>query len=197
MLLGELDPQAIGPAIEFATHYEPTPLADFNSLMKSVPPGFVFSDATFVDIGSGMGRVLMLASHFPFKQIVGIEISPALHEIARENISNFKGAGKKCRDIRLMRADAAECALPPGNLLVYLYNPFEGAHFEQFVQRLACEMHDDLVLVYHTPTQRNEVEKHAAFVLCAQTGCGVVYRKELAQKERGVDGLIARAHFEM
>lgn len=183
MLLGELDPQAIGPSIEFATHYEPTPLADFNSLMKSVPPGFIFSDATFVDIGSGMGRVLMLASHYSFKQIVGVEISPALHEIARENISNFKNAGK-C-DVRLVRADAAEYTFPPGNLLVYLYNPFEGTHFEQFLQRLAREIHGDLVLVYHTPTQRKEIEKHPAFVLCAQTGCGVVYvyRKALSQKE--------------
>lgn len=197
MFLGELDPQAIGPAIEFATHYEPTPLADFEVLMKSVPPGFIFSDATFVDVGSGMGRVLMLASRYGFKQVVGVEISPALNEIARENIAVFKDAGSLCRDIRLVCADAATFALPHGNLLLYLYNPFEGPLFEQFIMHVLGETDGELVLLYHTPTQRDEIEKHSAFAVHAETDCGVVYRKELAQEERRVDGLIARAHFEM
>ena len=39
-------------------------------------------DYTFLDIGSGKGRVLMLASDAPFRHIVGVELSPALTAIA-------------------------------------------------------------------------------------------------------------------
>ena len=177
-MLGELDPEAIGPALEFATHYEPTPLADFEILMKSVPPDFRFSDACFLDIGSGMGRVVMLASRYPFRQIVGVEVSPALHEIARENVARFKNAHARCRDIRLVRADATACAFPRGALLVYIYNPFEGRLFSQFVERLLHETAgEDVVLIYHTPTQREQLEKHSAFGLVAERECGLVYRR--------------------
>lgn len=177
MLLGELDPEAIGPALEFATHYEPTPLADFDALLKAVPPGFPFSDATFVDIGSGMGRVLMLAAAHAFKQIVGVEISPALHEIARENLARYKIRADRRPDVRLVRSDARDYVFPAGNLLIYLYNPFEGPVFQEVIERLLLECSDDLVLIYHTPTQRDMLEGRAAFTLCADLGCGVVYRK--------------------
>lgn len=177
MPLGELDPDAIGPAIEFATHYEPTPLADFQALLAAVPRDFAFSKATFIDIGSGMGRVLMLASAHAFKQIVGVEISPALHEIARENLARFKRTATQHSDFRLVCGDARAYVFPPGKLLVYLYNPFEGPVFEDFVERLARQCCDDLVLIYHTPTQRAVLDERGEFVLCADVGCGLVYRK--------------------
>ena len=37
---------------------------------------------TFVDLGSGMGRAVLVASEFPFRRIVGVEIAPELHAIA-------------------------------------------------------------------------------------------------------------------
>src|SRR5262245_56698366 len=36
----------------------------------------------FVDLGSGKGKALLLASSFPFKRIVGIEFAKELHEVA-------------------------------------------------------------------------------------------------------------------
>ncbi len=37
---------------------------------------------SFVDYGSGKGRVLLLAARFPFRRVVGVEFSPELHRIA-------------------------------------------------------------------------------------------------------------------
>src|SRR5262249_16864475 len=43
----------------------------------------------FVDMGSGKGRALLVASEFAFARIVGIELSPQLHRIATENIRRY------------------------------------------------------------------------------------------------------------
>src|SRR5689334_23652607 len=34
---------------------------------------------TFVDIGSGKGRVLLMAAEYPFPHIIGVELLPELH----------------------------------------------------------------------------------------------------------------------
>lgn len=180
MFLGDLDPEAVGPGIEYATHYEPTPVRDFEALMKLVPADFTFADATFVDIGSGMGRVLMLASHHPFRQICGVEISPALHEIARENLRAYADPRQICRDIRLVRADAAAAALPPGNLVLYLYNPFQGRILARLLERLRDGHPREIVLLYHTAVAREVIEADAAFERIGDVGFGAAYRARLA-----------------
>src|SRR5882724_12595376 len=39
---------------------------------------------TFVDLGSGKGRILFLAAEFPFRRIQGIEFAVELHREAEE-----------------------------------------------------------------------------------------------------------------
>jgi SAM-dependent methyltransferase len=175
IFLGDLDPEAVGPGIAFATHYEATPVADFGRLMANVPidPRRV----TFVDVGSGMGRAVLLASLLPFKQVVGVEISPALHAIARENLAAFDGRRRRCRDIRLVRRDALSYRFPRGDLIVYLYNPFRAeAMTRMLTGLLESAARRDVVLVYHTPVERTTVESTGAFELVADLGFGLVYR---------------------
>ncbi|GAC1388367.1 MAG: hypothetical protein NVSMB31_02230 [Vulcanimicrobiaceae bacterium] len=148
-----------------------------------MPADFTPSEATFVDVGSGMGRVVLLASHYAFKQILGVEISPALHEIARENLANYRDARQRCRDIRLVRADAGSYRLPTGNLLLYLYNPFESVMVERFVQQIATQLQGrDAVLIYHTPVGRDAIEQAVGFRLVADLGFAAIYRVGLAQE---------------
>jgi SAM-dependent methyltransferase len=40
---------------------------------------------TFVDLGAGMGRAMLLASEYPFRSVVGVELNPTLARIARKN----------------------------------------------------------------------------------------------------------------
>lgn len=175
VFLGSLDPEAIGPSILDATHYEATPVGDLATLLAAVP--IPLDGATFVDLGSGMGRVALLASAYPFRQVIGVEISPALHEIARDNLGAFVGR-KLCRDVRLVRADAATFSLPRGNLIAYLYNPFRGAVLDAVVERLAQRSGETIVL-YHTPVERTAFEASGAFEQLAETARGIVYRRKL------------------
>ena len=52
------------------------------SLLTLEPSTYVF-----VDYGSGKGRALLLASLYPFKEVIGVEIAPELHAIAGANIA--------------------------------------------------------------------------------------------------------------
>jgi len=173
LFLGDLDPEAIGPNLAHATHYEPTPVGDFDPLLAAVP--FAIAGSTFVDLGAGMGRALLLAARHPFRQCVGVEISPALCEVARDNVAHMSAANLHCRDVRVVRGDAATYRFPRGDLVVYLYNPFDGAILAQVLDRLAAGQRRDAALVYHTPVQREVIEAHPAFELVGERPAGVVY----------------------
>lgn len=79
---------------------------------------------TFVDLGAGMGRALLLAAEHPFRRIVGVELHPTLARIARRNLSQWRAAGHGNMPTRVYCRDAANFLLPPGPCLVFLFNPF-------------------------------------------------------------------------
>src|SRR5207248_4009406 len=79
---------------------------------------------TFIDFGSGKGRVLLIAAGLPFRAVVGIEFSRELHEIAVQNIARFP-SDLICAGVVTSRCgDAASFPLPPSNLVCYFHNPF-------------------------------------------------------------------------
>ncbi len=71
----------------FHSPYQPTDAALFQEMMSSLP--IAFSEFTFVDLGSGKGRTLLMASEYPFRRIVGVEILPELHRAAEKNIAKL------------------------------------------------------------------------------------------------------------
>jgi SAM-dependent methyltransferase len=173
LFLGDLDPEAIGPNIEHATHYEPTPVGDLERLLAHVP--FALEAATFVDVGAGMGRAVFAAARFPFRQAIGLEISPALVAVARDNLATFAATERRCRDIRLVRGDAATFRFPKGDLVVYLYNPFDAALLARVVATLARAERTNLAILYHTPVERDVIEARPEFELVGEEPFGVAY----------------------
>jgi SAM-dependent methyltransferase len=177
MLLSELQPHGRSQAYAHATHYEPVPVADFRAMMKLVPPD-VLRASTFVDVGAGMGRAILLAAEYPFKQIVGIELAPALHEIARRNLAEARGLQQRCRDVRLIRADARRHRFPAGGLVLFLYNPFDGDALADVLDRVAQRRSAQREwLLYHTPVHAGRVLAHGYEEVAALPNAAV-YRRE-------------------
>ncbi len=177
IFLGELDPEAMGEALEDATHYEPTPVAQCNAMLDAVPtPLETFS---FVDVGAGMGRIVLLASRRPFKQITGVEFSPALCEVAQDNVVRWRrgGSGVACKDLRIVCRDALDFRFPPGDLAVYLYNPFGAASVQRLADTMAGRNDGACYVLYHTPVHRAIFDADAHFKRVAELPFGVVYRK--------------------
>ena len=83
-----------------------------------------YKDFVFVDYGAGKGRTLLVAAEFPFRKIIGVEISQKLHAIARRNLRQYRGKKLKCADIELFCGDAREFVLPNSDLVLHMYHPF-------------------------------------------------------------------------
>ncbi|RMF03139.1 MAG: hypothetical protein D6773_07740, partial [Alphaproteobacteria bacterium] len=73
---------------EEARDYRPTPVRLFRWAM-SVLPEESLPDMTFVDCGAGRGRVLLMASHYPFEKIRGAEIAAELHDDCLMNVAQY------------------------------------------------------------------------------------------------------------
>ena len=115
--------------------------------------GVDYERFTFVDLGSGKGRALLIASEYAFHAIVGVEMSPRLHAIAAANIAAYRGTAQRCRDVRSMEADATKFVFPAGPLVIYLWNPFEAPVFRIVLANLeaslAREPRDIFILYIH------------------------------------------------
>ena len=61
--------------------YQPTEPELFDQILQNVP---VEADGfTFIDLGSGKGRTLLMASDYPFRRIIGVELLAELDAIAQ------------------------------------------------------------------------------------------------------------------
>ena len=112
---GHIDGETLTPANLHNTAYygvAPSALARAIELLPEPPSGF-----TFLDIGSGKGRALLVAEKFDFAQILGCEISPELCRIAESNT-------RLNPRIEVRLQDAADFPFPATPLVVFLYHPF-------------------------------------------------------------------------
>jgi predicted RNA methylase len=103
--------------------HEPTPVAVCEFLLARVPTDFV-KRATFVDVGSGMGRVVLLAAQYAYRRVVGVERRRRLFATSRENIAIATGLVRKTGRLDLINCDITEYAWPAGDLVIFMFNPF-------------------------------------------------------------------------
>jgi len=96
------------------------------------PEGF-----TFIDYGSGKGRVLLMAALHPFRSVIGIEIAEEMHRIAEANIAHFATvAPVACKDISSLCRDARAFDPPETPLIAYFYNPCHGEILRPMVETI-------------------------------------------------------------
>jgi hypothetical protein len=106
----------------------------FEQIMQAIPVDF--SQFTFIDLGSGKGRVLLMASDYPFQRIVGVEFMADLHRVAQKNITSYSSDHQRCRQIDAFQMDARDFQFPLEPLVVYLFNPFSEPTFAHIFENL-------------------------------------------------------------
>jgi SAM-dependent methyltransferase len=141
----------VGDARDGVAHIASDP-EEFSSAMGALD--IDYSRFTFVDLGAGKGRALLLAARYGFQHIVGVEFARELVEVARRNVQ-AAGAAVLART-RIIQQDAAQFDLPQEPLVLFLYNPF-GAKTMAAVARRARASFDrhrrPLHVVYVVPEQ--------------------------------------------
>lgn len=122
---------------------------------------------TFVDLGSGKGRVALLASQRAWLRVVGIEHRSVLHDLAQRNLAAFEGRGGCRCPVVLLQADIADQALPDGPLVLFLYNSFPPRVLRPFVAGLPGR---ELRLIYVNPQHADVVEAAGFRVIAEHDG---------------------------
>jgi predicted RNA methylase len=124
----------------------------FLELIRNV--GVHYPAYTFVDIGCGKGRALLLASEFPFKSVVGVELSDILVQSAKENLRRYPAERRRCAAVEVHCMDASLYDIPSGPLLLYFFHPFGESVLTKVVQRIVASYEAsprDIRVIYSVP----------------------------------------------
>jgi SAM-dependent methyltransferase len=158
------------PALKnHAVQYEPTRAWLFADIMDKVKVDF--RNFSFVDFGSGKGRVLLLASKFPFKRIIGIEASPELCQCAQNNIERYRANDQRCKNITSLCINAQEFEIPECDTILYFYNPFDAHILQPILNHIEDHCQNKpfrVIIIYTNPVHFKLFEQSKFFQLMVE-----------------------------
>jgi SAM-dependent methyltransferase len=156
---------------QFHSSYQPTEPAAFHEMLNALQQSpnsdqttINLRDFTFIDLGSGKGRTLLMASDYPFRRIIGVELLPSLHQIAQQNLGQYQSESQKCFGFEAICADAAAFPFPDDPLVIYLFNPFPESGMRQVFANLdqSLRLHPrPIYLLYHNPLLEHVLSESA------------------------------------
>jgi len=116
---------------------------------------------TFVDLGCGKGRAMILAAERGFAHIRGIELSPHLAATARANLQRVGPRFPQCV-FEVGQGDLAALDVRPADQVFYAFHPCERAVLGRAMERIAASLRahpreawvlwqDNLAADFHLP----------------------------------------------
>jgi hypothetical protein len=169
---------------------------------RRLKPTAALDEFTFVDLGAGMGRAMLLAAEFPFRAVLGVELNLTLAGIGRRNMTLWRAADRARAPMRMMCRDATEFQLPPGPCVVFLFNPFGAPVLRTLVKEWnarRAEREGQLDILYVNDEQASVLDGAAGFA-CMYKGEVKRSRADAIADHRILanqpDGEYAAANFE-
>jgi hypothetical protein len=164
----------------FHSPYQPTESVLFHEMIAALEnrAGFDFPTFTFVDLGSGKGRTLLMASDYPFRRIVGVELLPTLHHAAQENLGKYRSESQKCFALESICADASEFSFPTDPILLFLFNPFPESGLRRVIANLENSLREHprkIYVIYHNPLLEHVLRENSVLKRISGTHQYVIY----------------------
>lgn len=165
----------------FNSPYQPTEPALFHEMIAAISsqPNFDCHNFTFIDLGSGKGRTLLMASDYPFRRIIGVELLPALHQIAQQNLSRYRSDNQKCFAIESICADATEFTFPAEPTILFLFNPLPEPGLKRVIANLERNLQAnprEVYVLYHNPLLAHLLDESPELKPIARTEQFAIYR---------------------
>lgn len=133
--------------------YQPTRVRPLRELFQAIMP-LVPAEGALVDFGCGKGRVLIVASEFGFKEVIGVDFSKELCEIARSNCAVYKVRTKSLTEFHIIEADVADYAINPDDVVIFMFNPFNERVMASVLINICTSLERSprkILLIYHNP----------------------------------------------
>ncbi len=152
----EVSLATLGLQDEERVDYEPSGWLGVRRALRRLPTS---DDDVFLDLGSGKGRVVLMAAQHPFRRVIGVELAPELHAVAGRNLAACRSR-LRCQDVELVNADVTEFEIPDDVTVVYMCNPFGGTVFDAAVRAIIASRDRaprPLRLIYQVPTEHRRL----------------------------------------
>ena len=167
--------------LEHTNRYEPVATELFLAMLNELR--IAHSEFTFVDLGAGKGKALLLAARFPFLHILGVEVSAGLAQAACRNIARCKDQLQKCRSVQVICQDARSYELPKTGLVVFFYNPFDRLIMHAVLAKLEESVRSSprkVYVLYHRALHRDLWDGSDIFDVIRSTAKYVIYESRHA-----------------
>ena len=129
-----------------AFNYETVAIFSIKKILNNID---INKKDIFIDFGCGKGRVLLIASKYKFKKIIGVEFSPQLVDIARSNVSICKDYNSFNIDIiKIIKGDVLDYKYNNDETVFYLFNPFSNIILDQLCAQIMKSIHQKPRRVY-------------------------------------------------
>jgi SAM-dependent methyltransferase len=154
--------------IKHSMRYQATKIRPLRKLMKILR---FPENSVFLDIGCGKGRVLLVASEYGFKKVLGVEFTHDLCEIARRNIYLYRRHNVLTSDIEIVEDDIVNYKMTGDENVFYLYNPFNEVILRQLLENIRESVKENprkIWLIYHIPDHMDVIDDQDIFVRSAE-----------------------------
>jgi predicted RNA methylase len=134
-----------------ALAYIPTQIAPLRTVLRKLD---LPKDGVFIDLGSGKGRVLLIAAQSGFQKVIGVEFSGQLCEIARENVKAFVRRTQTTAQIEVVESDVATWPIDCRYSVFFMFHPFKRTVLARFLDNLQSSLTQfprKIWLVYNNP----------------------------------------------
>ena len=151
--------------------YVPTTASTIYEILGSIP--LQPNKFAFVDMGSGKGRALLVASEFPFAKIVGVELSEHLHRSAEINIERYKPESQQCAAFELKCMDALDFDYGDEPVVLFLFDPFGREILQNVIANLEASLKTkprDVYVVYVYPQFEDVLQSSRVFEMVKEGG---------------------------
>jgi SAM-dependent methyltransferase len=126
--------------VEHGVDYVPTRARYFRAVLRALR---LPHDSVFVDLGSGKGRILLLAAQSGrFKKVVGVEFSADLCRAAERNIRLFQRHRASNVKFEVVHGDAADYDVQPDQNVFFMFNPFDQVVMRQVVEQIGHSLEE-------------------------------------------------------
>ncbi len=162
--------------VSHAIQYQTAIVEVFLDILSSL--SICYEQFIFIDLGSGKGRALLLASQYPFKEIVGVELSEHLYRIACRNIEIYHDETQKCHKISSVWKDVRDYSIPQENVVFYLFNPFDEQIIQSVLRNIEYLIHKypgEVYIAYLKPVYRDAFDRSTFLSIAKETEKYVIY----------------------
>ena len=143
---------------DVGSRQESTPLNHISKIMRTLE---MTPNDVFIDMGSGKGRIMLAAGRYPFKGIIGVDVSDELNKICARNIQKMKSR-LRCKDFVNITSNVIDYSIPDDATFVFFFNPFKLDVMNAVINRVKESVnlyHRLVTIIWYNPKYEIEFER--------------------------------------